>query len=133
MSTLSVAERLRTWEQLSAQLGLRLTEVPHLERQHEELTTRTARIKTLQDNRQRHKSAMAQDQAELDLEIFHAGETYAALSEALRASFGRRSKELLTFGLRPRRASIKAREANIDASASAGAAEGGGTPAQAAV
>ncbi len=115
MATLNVAERLRSWEQLSSQLALRLTEVPHLERQHTELTSRTARIKTLQDSRQRHKSAMAQDQAELDLEIFHAGEVYSALAEALRASFGRRNKDLLTFGLRPRRASAKAREANIEA------------------
>ncbi len=115
MATPILSERLRTWEQLSTQLGLRLTEVPHLRAQHEELIARTTAIKALQDDRQRHQSALAREQEELQMEVFHAGETYSALSESLRAAYGRRNKELVAFGLRPRRLTLKARAANIEA------------------
>ncbi|MEP7010539.1 MAG: hypothetical protein ABJC13_09475 [Acidobacteriota bacterium] len=117
MATLNLSERLRIWEQLATQLALRLAEVPHLQAQHEALVARTTAIKFLQDERPRHQSALARTQEDLQMEVFHAGETYSALSESLRAFYGRRNKELVAFGLRPRRLTAKARAAIIEATA----------------
>jgi len=108
MSTQTLAQRTRMWEQMTSRLNPDAPDLGHTKKDHDLLAGKLAEIKELDDEQESLRGQRASTVDRRQVLELEASQVYSRLSSALKAHFGPTNELLREFGLTPRQAGRKA-------------------------
>lgn len=101
MADSSLADKVTRWKSLAKSLAHRLDEVPHLKKTHAELQAAVAAIETLMVDEDRYNGLLREAvQTRRDTEVLCI-DLAGRIVTGVQSVFGKRSPELLQFGIDP--------------------------------
>ena len=109
MPNRSMKETIGDWEVLHDNLAPQLGDIPHLTAGREALQALITEAKTLENEREIHKSALRDTNHQRVEMMLRGRELARRITDTLRGHFGPYSEELIRYGIKPRPREIRRR------------------------